>query len=437
MMVLNKRCIRRQIQYMLFCDVKEEEFELNREFQKNGIVYKEVRLRNRGCICKGCGTFHTGIKEYREKKIVHSIYACEPCTVIYHQRRFLCPVCGKTCMEENPFRSEKNRVSDKTVLNILEDLKRYSNPFSSVAERYGISTRGVIKIFDRYVRMERLPLTKVMCFDEIYFSRKRRKKYVLVVINYFNRAIIDVLKDRDKITIARWLRNIPLEERNRVEYISIDMNESYKDVLSLYLHNATVIVDSFHVMKRVSKALNDIRTKVMRRYEKDKQSDEYYLLKYRDQLLYKKELSHIRKHNHHYHFPLSENELKEKIKQIDEDLSLAYELYHMYASFNEKEFDDPSLAEKELNEIILSYRLSGLKEFKDLADTLEHWKKEIVNSFSLVRKKRINNGPIEGRNSLIKKVLRIANGYSNFERFRNRIIYSLNRYASHSFKKDQ
>jgi len=90
MMVLNKRCIRRQIQYMLFCDVKEEEFELNREFQKNGIVYKEVRLRNRGCICKGCGTFHTGIKEYREKKIVHSIYACEPCTVIYHQRRFLC-----------------------------------------------------------------------------------------------------------------------------------------------------------------------------------------------------------------------------------------------------------------------------------------------------------------------------------------------------------
>lgn len=437
MMVLNKRFIRRQIQYMLFCDAKEEEFELNREFRKDKIIYKEVKLKNRGCICKRCGTYHTQIKEYRKKWIVHSIYACEPSVVIYHQRRFLCPECGKTHMEENPFCSKENRVSDKTVLNILKDLKRYNNPFTSVAERYNLSVKGVIKIFDRYVNMERLPLTKAMCFDEIYFSRKRRKKYVLVILNYFNRAIVDVLKDRDKITIARWLRNIPLEERNRVEYISIDMNESYKDVLSLYLHNATVIVDSFHVLKRVSKALDDIRKRVMRRYENDKRSDEYYLLKYRDELLYKKELSHNRKHNHHYHFPLSENELKEKIKQIDEDLALAYELYHMYASFNEKRYKDLSLAEKELKEIIYTYRLSGLKEFMDLADTLEHWQKEIVSSFSLFREKRINNGPIEGRNSLIKKVLRIANGYSNFERFRNRIIYSLNRYASDSFKKDQ
>ncbi|HAE16046.1 MAG TPA: hypothetical protein DCG51_05790 [Erysipelotrichaceae bacterium] len=47
---------------------------------------------------------------------------------------------------------------------------------------------------------------------------------------------------------------------------------------------------------------------------------------------------------------------------------------------------------------------------------------EIVASFSLVKGVRVLNGPIEGRNSLIKKVLKLANGYSNFNRFRNRII---------------
>jgi len=71
----------------------------------------------------------------------------------------------------------------------------------------------------------------------------------------------------------------------------------------------------------------------------------------------------------------------------------------------------------------------------EVANTLNNWKAEIVNSFIKFKGQRVSNGPIEGRNSLIKKILKIANGYSNFKRFRNRIMYCLNRYASHSFKK--
>ncbi|MBR2067481.1 MAG: transposase [Solobacterium sp.] len=59
----------------------------------------------------------------------------------------------------------------------------------------------------------------------------------------------------------------------------------------------------------------------------------------------------------------------------------------------------------------------------------------MIASFSLVKGKRVSNGPIEGRNSLIKKILRLANGYTNFQRFRNRIMYSLNKLATHSFKR--
>ncbi len=72
---------------------------------------------------------------------------------------------------------------------------------------------------------------------------------------------------------------------------------------------------------------------------------------------------------------------------------------------------------------------------KIMANALNNWKVEIVNSFIKFRGQRVSNGPIEGRNSLIKKILKIANGYSNFKRFRNRVMYCLNRYASHSFKK--
>ena len=422
---------------MLFSNVNEEEFELVSEFEKAGVIYKEVRLKNRGHRCQGCGTFHTNVKEYRTKKIRHSVYAHQNCFILYKQRRFICPKCGMTAMEDNPFISHDDRVSDQTVINVLTDLKRYNNTFTAVAERYGLSVRGVMSLFDKYCQMERNRLPKVMCIDEIYFSRKRRKKYVLVLLNFFNRAIIDVLKDRDKHTIASYLSKIPRQERDSVEYISIDMNDNYRDVLQVYLKNAAIVADSFHVIKRVNKVLDDKRRKIMRRLEDNKASDEYYLLKYRDQLLFTKSLSYGRTMNRHFRYYISENELLGMILKIDPELETSYHLVQKYILFNDHNYDgDLNTVRNDLEDLIIEYKLSGISGFPELAATLEYWKEEIINSFSLVKGQRVSNGPIEGRNSLIKKVLHLANGYANFDRFRNRIIYSLNKYASHSFKRD-
>ena len=422
---------------MLFSNVNEEEFELVSEFEKAGVIYKEVRLKNRGHRCQGCGTFHTNVKEYRTKKIRHSVYAHQNCFILYKQRRFICPKCRMTAMETNPFISHDDRVSDQTIINALTDLKRYNNTFTAVAERYGLSVRGVMSLFDRYCQMERNRLPKVLCIDEIYFSRKRRKKYVLVLLNFFNRAIIDVLKDRDKHTIASYLSKIPREERDAVEYISIDMNDNYRDVLQVYLKNAAIVADSFHVIKRVNKVLDDKRRKIMRRFEDNKSSDEYYLLKYRDQLLFSKSLSYDRTMNRHFRYYISENELLGMILKIDPELESSYHLVQKYILFNDHDYGgDLKTARNDLEELIIEFKLSGISGFPELAATLEYWKEEIISSFSLVKGQRVSNGPIEGRNSLIKKVLHLANGYTNFDRFRNRIIYSLNQYASQSFQRE-
>lgn len=422
---------------MLFSNVNEEEFELVSEFEKAGVIYKEVRLKNRGHRCQGCGTFHTNVKEYRTKKIRHSVYAHQNCFIHYKQRRFICPKCRMTAMETNPFISHDDRVSDQTAINVLTDLKRYNNTFTAVAERYGLSVRGVMSLFDRYCQMERNRLPKVLCIDEIYFSRKRRKKYVLVLLNFFNRAIIDVLKDRDKHTIASYLSKIPREERDAVEYNSIDMNDNYRDVLQVYLKNASIVADSFHVIKRVNKVLDDKRRKIMRRFEDNKSSDEYYLLKYRDQLLFSKSLSYDRTMNRHFRYYISENELLGMILKIDPELESSYHLVQKYILFNDHDYGgDLKTARNDLEELIIEFKLSRISGFPELAATLEYWKEEIISSFSLVKGQRVSNGPIEGRNSLIKKVLHLANGYTNFDRFRNRIIYSLNKYASHSFQRE-
>ncbi len=75
-----------------------------------------------------------------------------------------------------------------------------------------------------------------------------------------------------------------------------------------------------------------------------------------------------------------------------------------------------------------------------IASTLDNWKKEIANSFIPCRRNdgkiiRLSNGKIEGKNSYIKKMITLANGYSNFESFRNRAMYCENYYETYSTEK--
>ena len=422
---------------MLYAKIKDEDIEILKEFHKDKIHYIEVKIKNRGCICPKCSKFTAKVKEYKRKKIIHNIYAGEHTVIIYHQRRFICPLCKTTKMEEDPFSSIGSNISDYTMISILDDLKRYNHPFLEIAQKNDLSATMIEKIFDKYVNIKRQYLPEVLSLDEFYFSKKSKKKYRLVLMNFMNAAIIDILKDRDKTTLSSYLRNIDLKERGHVKYVTIDMNETYRDVIYRRLPNVTLIVDSFHVVKYIAKALDDVRKRIMKPYKDIRRCDEYYLLKYRDELLYIKNIDDKRytevKYNHHFHYDISDKDKLEMMLKIDKDLKEAYELYHEYIRFNDKKYDDISKVSGDLEEIINDFFISNNKEFNDLAHTLNNWKFEIVNSFIVYKGRRLSNGPMEKRNDLIKKILKIANGYTNFKRFRNRAMYCLNTLSDHDY----
>ena len=110
--------------------------------------------------------------------------------------------------------------------------------------------------------------------------------------------------------------------------------------------------------------------------------------------------------------------------KIDSELKYAYDLKERYLSFNN--LKDKELAAEQLNDIINEYKISDIKEFIEVAKTLKHWKEEIVNSFTFYNNRKITNGPIEAKNGTIRKILSNGNGYTNFQRERNRIFYCFN-----------
>lgn len=389
-----------------------------------------LTLVSRGNYCPQCHAFSKKVHSYKLRNLNHAFLLNDNCSIKYRQRRYICPKCGTTFVEDATFISNHPKLTKTTITNILELLKDYNTTFSFVARQTNTSVTEVIQVFDEYVQIARKPLSPVICIDEFYFSRHNDSKYACLLVNFKNGLILDVLESRKKSSLREYFRSIPLDEREKVIYISMDMYENYRDIAIKYLPNATICIDSFHVIKMINDALDKIRIKVMNRYKANKQSDEYYLLKYKNNLLYRdsnKVDDHSYYYNHHFKRKLSDTQLLNMILNIDNELKEAYGLKEYYVAFNVMKKERNEL-EEYLEDIITEYTFSSIASFHQIALTLKNWRKEIINSFDEYDGRRINNGPIEGRNKYIKILLTLANGYRNFKRFRNRVLYVFNKY---------
>lgn len=118
---------------------------------------------------------------------------------------------------------------------------------------------------------------------------------------------------------------------------------------------------------------------------------------------------------------------------IDDELKLAYELSEEYREFNKTANEEN--CKEQLEDLIIKFFNSKLEPFIEVAKTLSTWKEYILNSFITIKDcfdedgkpRRLSNGPIEGINSMIEKININDNGYSNFDRFKNRCIYVINK----------
>ena len=110
----------------------------------------------------------------------------------------------------------------------------------------------------------------------------------------------------------------------------MDMYDNYREIVKRRFSNALIVIDSFHVMKHINEALDEVRLKVMRRFAENERSDEYYLLKHKKYVLFKEGLSEELEHNSHFRLKMNEEDYLSRILKIDKDLTNAYQLAKRY-----------------------------------------------------------------------------------------------------------
>lgn len=391
---------------------------------KNG-NFITVTLKKKDQFCPNCHSTHYKLKEYYKRKIKHALFLNIPTTFLLKTRRYRCLECGKSFVETNNLAPKRSRVSFETIHTVLEVAREWNATWKSIGKTAHVTDETAINIFDRYVNPSRGKMPKVLSIDECYNKHQFNKPYSCILFDFLNTKIIDVIEDRSKLNLGLYLSKIPREERLNVEYVVIDMWEPYLDVASIYFPDAIVAIDSFHVLKGIGFALDKVRRRVMSGYQKG--SEEYYLLKKWNNLLFKyqnvwEEKMKIKGLGNRWY---NKYQLQQKIIDIHPDLKIAQEFYLLYKRLNQ--ITNVEAAEEMIDSFINFKDAISVKELVPVIQMLTNWKEYIVNSFIYVDERRISNGPIEGFNSNFKKLMSVANGLYSFSRFRNRLMYCYNK----------
>ena len=396
------------------------------QVSNNDLNYVFITLKSIKDCCPFCLSQKVESKGYVTRTVKHALFLNKETIFQIRIKRFRCKECGKTFTSKQNIVMKRSKVSIETVKTILDALREYTCTFKHAARVAHVSNTTAKNIFDQYVNPRRKILPKVLAIDEVYNKKQFSYPYSCVLFDFLGSKIVDVIQDRSKASLSKYFMKISEEERQRVQYVVIDMWEPYVDIAKYFFENATIVIDSFHVLKELYAALDKLRCDVMNKYETG--TIEYYLLKKYHKLLFDSHQSWKEKeYNPRLKKIVNEYDVTQMIISIDNRLKIAYEYCCNYRNFNAR--SSYYSAQEIFEKYAYNIEIARIEQFRPIVRMFQNWQEYIINSFLIVDGRRLSNGPIEGCNSQIKKLMRISNGLEHPIRFRNRLMHCYNKEA--------
>ena len=156
------------------------------------ILTIETTLVPHYCPCCSCKMHSRGI---RLRKVSHPILQDGYSLILnIKQRRWKCTneACCYEANDEFRFVNKRRRSTNATDWLIVSAFRDLSVSAADIARRFKTSDTHVLSVFDRYVRLQRLPLTEIVSVDEVFTDMADDCKYALVIQD-FKTGLISLL----------------------------------------------------------------------------------------------------------------------------------------------------------------------------------------------------------------------------------------------------
>ena len=352
-----------------------------------------IQLNNNGTKCPHCHSVTTEFNQNRPILVRDLPVFGKPVYLRVPRRQFYCRKCQRYSTEFLEWLNWKRRHTQRYEANIFERIKGAS--IEKVAQEEGMSfdeVEGIFKYICQSKIKKKWESTKRISIDEIAM-RKGHKSFKTVVSDLETGRLIEVIDGHSQELIIKKLSEQPLELREMVEEVCIDMWGGFAKIIPQIFPNAQQVTDRFHVMKPLinefKKIANQVGIKEWKKLAlilKNKQQLDQQEVEELEQLLNKSKRLRTA-----YNF-------KEEFRQI---------------------YEDAETVEKGKEEFTKWLKKANCVYGK-VIQTIQNHLDTICNYFL----SRSSSGIMEGINNKIKQIKRQGYGFTNFENFRLRLLAS-------------
>ncbi len=357
----------------------------------------EVEARANGQpICSGCGRRRPGYDRMPEPRRFHYVPLWGMAVyLIYTMRRVHCPRCGVK-VERVPWAEGKSPLSTRYQWFLARWAKRLS--MSEVARVFGTTWEHVFRSVKHAVSWglahRKLEGIEAIGVDEIQWQRGHKYLTLVYQIDEECRRLLWVGKDRTSKTLLRFFRTFGKERSGRLRFVCSDMWKPYLTVIAKKAGQAVHVLDRFHVMAKLNKAIDEVRAAEAKRLERDGYEP---VLKHSRWCLLKREENLTEKQAVKLSELLQYNLQSVRSRLMREDFQRFWEYFY------------PACAAKFLDEWCTRTMRSKIEPMKKVAKTLRRHRDLILNWFRA--EGAISAGIVEGQNTKAKLTMRKAYGF--------------------------
>lgn len=400
----NKSFLYRRVRFTEYTDSLELEVEI-------------VPRANGRPICSGCGQKRPGYDRQPLRRFQFVPLWNIAVFFVYALRRVNCPECG-VVVEQVPW-CEGKQAHTRTYQWFLAQWARRLS-WQEVARVFGTSWQSVYHAVRTAVFWGIMHNiwrnVRTLGVDEIAWRKGHSYLTLVYQLDEDCKRLLWVGQEREKRTLERFFDCLGPAASAEVDFVCSDMWGPYVDVIAERAKQAVHVLDRFHIMQLMNKAIDDVRRGEVKRLERDGYEP---ILKHARWCLLKRKENRTRRQT---------VKLKELL-QYNLDSVKAYLLREDFQRF--WSYRDPAWAGKFLDEWCERTLRTRLEPMQKVARTLRAHRPLILNWFKAHG--RLSSGTVEGFNNKAKLTMRKAYGFKSPEIARIALYHTLSKLPEPKF----
>jgi len=397
---------------------------LNRCHHFRGFVYQRVRFspdyksievsvrprKGSTAICSRCRQPAPGYDKLDERRFEFIPLWGYFVFLLYAMRRVDCRRCDAVVVEEVPWGNGKHTLTNVYMLFLARWARRLS--WKETAEAFRTSWEKVFDAVEHVVTwgLEHRTLGQIDAIgvDEIQYAKGHKYLTLVYQIDIGVTRLLWVGKERTIESFQGFFTAMGQQVISNISFICSDMWEPYLKLIREKCSEALHILDRFHIVAKMNKALDEVRAEEARRMKSEGRDP--VLKKSRWLLLKRSE-----KLRDDQRFRLRDI-LRYNLKTV--------RAYLLKEAFQQLwDYNSPAWAGKFLDEWCRQTMRSRIEPMKKIARSLRRHRELILNYFRA--QKLLSSGVVEGLNNKAKVTMRKSYGFRTYRVLELALYHSL------------